>query len=174
MVMKMGIFKFSFLFFQCKWCPVAKLCSDGFDRSKQKWLKFNCDKPHKSYSINEATGSITEMCSNDNRNFNGSPHDYDPSFTTVDDDHLHNHVEDFNTNDQEHFTDSKSSKYFDLVDAAEGHIRWSFYSAPRQMGVRRTLFNVNMTGGVLVKSPSTEVFYGTLHRQDTELVPRNT
>lgn len=93
----------------CKWCPVAKLCSDGFDRSKQKWLKFNCDKPHKSYSINEATGSITEMCSNDNRNFNGSPHDYDPSFTTVDDDHLHNHVEDFNTNDQEHFTDSKSN-----------------------------------------------------------------
>lgn len=92
----------------CKWCPVAKLCSDGFDRSKQKWLKFNCDKPQKSFSSED--GDPTDMCLNfENRNFNGLPHDLDPSYTTVEDDHLHNQVEEYDNNDQEHFTDSKSN-----------------------------------------------------------------
>jgi hypothetical protein len=35
---------FFFNLLQCMWCPTAKLCSDGYDRNKQEWLKRNCDK----------------------------------------------------------------------------------------------------------------------------------
>lgn len=33
-----------FLYFQCKWCPSAKRCSNGLDRHRQDWLMKECDK----------------------------------------------------------------------------------------------------------------------------------
>ena len=41
--------------------------------------------------------------------------DYNPTYNHEDgDDHTHNHIEDYDNNEKEHFTDSKSSKYLKI------------------------------------------------------------
>jgi len=88
---------------QCMWCDKAKLCSDGFDRNKQNWLK-NCEKRN-SYISGEL-----ENCDVKHRDI----HDYhNPSYTTDNSDDRHNvdqhDREEIGQNeDHEHFKDSKN------------------------------------------------------------------
>ena len=90
------------------WCSSAGLCSDGYDRNKQNWLKQDCDKK------NHFVKGDPETCDNTPPESGIHSHDYNPSYT-IDDDHRHfdRNSGSGNPNDKEseHFTDSKSSKY---------------------------------------------------------------
>ena len=90
-------------FFQCKWCPSANLCSDGFDRNKQKWLKQNCDKANSNLQGNP------NICSESihNRGIYNNPDSNLDDFTN----HIHDTHQEYDHNDQKPFTDSKSSEY---------------------------------------------------------------
>jgi len=86
---------------QCMWCDKANLCSDGFDRNKQDWLK-NCEKRNTHIS-----GEL-ENCDNTKRDY----HDYtNPTYTTDDDDRHnvddHDREEIGQDEDHEHLKDSK-------------------------------------------------------------------
>jgi len=88
---------------QCMWCDKANLCSDGFDRNKQNWLK-NCEKRHSYIS-----GKLENCDSAGKRDY----HDYtNPTYKTDDD--QHNSVDDHDREeigqdeDHEHFKDSKN------------------------------------------------------------------
>lgn len=110
------------------WCDKANLCSDGFDRNKQNWLK-NCEKRHSYIS-----GKLENCDSAGKRDY----HDYtNPTYKTDDD--QHNSVDDHDREeigqdeDHEHFKDSKNSEnyseysmsldffYFFLFHFAEVH-----------------------------------------------------
>ena len=90
------------------WCEKAKLCSDGFDRNKQHWLK-NCEK-RTSYISGELQNCDAKQ----------EYHDYtNPSYTTDNADDRHNvdhhdREEIGQDEDHEHFKDSKNSERFDL------------------------------------------------------------
>jgi len=87
---------------QCMWCEKANLCSDGFDRNKQHWLK-NCEK-RTSYISGEL-----EKC-----DAKQDYHDYtNPSYATDSSDDRHNvdhhdREEIGQDEDHEHFKDSKN------------------------------------------------------------------
>lgn len=91
---------------QCMWCSSAGLCSDGYDRNKQNWLKQDCDKK------NHFVKGDPETCDNTPPESGIHSHDYNPSYT-IDDDHRHfdRNSGSGNPNDKEseHFTDSKSN-----------------------------------------------------------------
>ena len=89
------------------WCDKANLCSDGFDRNKQNWLK-NCEKRHSYIS-----GKLENCDSAGKRDY----HDYtNPTYKTDDD--QHNSVDDHDREeigqdeDHEHFKDSKNSENY--------------------------------------------------------------
>jgi len=85
----------------CKWCPSANLCSDGFDRNKQKWLKQNCDKANSNLQGNP------NICSESihNRGIYNNPDSNLDDFTN----HIHDTHQEYDHNDQKPFTDSKSN-----------------------------------------------------------------
>lgn len=94
---------------QCKWCDSAKLCSDGFDRNKQNWLKNNCDK-----SRNYVDGDLA-TCDSIVANSDVNNRDYNPSYS-FDEDHDHsneNHLG--HDEDSEHFKDTKSNPHHTAV-----------------------------------------------------------
>ena len=93
-----------FLLFQCQWCPSAKLCSDGYDRNKQKWLKQNCDK------ANSHLQGKAEICSENIHNRGNYYPDVDDQTN-----HIHETHQEYDHNDQKPFTDSKSSEYTYLL-----------------------------------------------------------
>lgn len=33
----------SLFFFQCRWCPTFRKCSEGYDRNRQEWLEQDCE-----------------------------------------------------------------------------------------------------------------------------------
>ena len=96
-----------YFFFQCKWCPSAKLCSDGFDRNKQKWLKQNCDKDNHHLQGNP------NICSESihNTGIYNNPDSNLDDFTN----HIHDTHQEYDHNDQKPFTDSKSSEYIYFI-----------------------------------------------------------
>jgi len=82
----------------CQWCPSAKLCSDGYDRNKQKWLKQNCDK------ANSHLQGKAEICSENIHNRGNYYPDVDDQTN-----HIHETHQEYDHNDQKPFTDSKSN-----------------------------------------------------------------
>jgi hypothetical protein len=83
----------------CQWCPLAKLCSDGFDRNKQQWLKKNCDK------ANSHLQGDPDVCSESiNNRGNYYPENFDDHTN-----HIHETHQEYDHNDQKPFTDSKSN-----------------------------------------------------------------
>ena len=94
------VYLYIFLLFQCQWCPSAKLCSDGYDRNKQKWLKQNCDKANSHFQ------GKAEICSENIHNRGN----YYPSDVDDQTNHIHETHQEYDHNDQKPFTDSKSSE----------------------------------------------------------------
>ena len=93
-----------YIVFQCQWGPLAKLCSDGFDRNKQQWLKKNCDKANSHLQGNP------DVCSESiNNRGNYYPENFDDHTN-----HIHETHQEYDHNDQKPFTDSKSSEYIIL------------------------------------------------------------
>lgn len=97
------------------WCPKAKLCSDGFDRNKQQWLKFNCDKasnrllggdPDTTCRLEDSMTGHPEYDSTYSVDDNSKhqTHDHDYSDPTVDEDDLGQNEE------QDHLKDNQASK----------------------------------------------------------------
>lgn len=92
---------------ECMWCDSARLCSDGYDRNKQNWLKNNCDKTRNNIKGSPETcdtaASVSHM---GNRDYNPS-YNVDDAYDSVDHDHhdhMHGHDE-----ESDHFKDSKSN-----------------------------------------------------------------
>jgi len=90
---------------QCMWCDKANLCSDGFDRNKQDWLK-NCEKRNTHIS-----GELENCDAATKRDY----HDYtNPTYTTDDDDRHnvddHDREEIGQDEDHEHFKDNSKKK----------------------------------------------------------------
>ena len=79
------------------------MCSDGFDRNKQKWLKQNCDKDNHHLQGNP------NICSEiiHNTGIYNNPDSNLDDFTN----HIHDTHQEYDHNDQKPFTDSKSSEY---------------------------------------------------------------
>ena len=97
---------------QCMWCDKANLCSDGFDRNKQDWLK-NCEKRNTHIS-----GKLENCDAATKRDY----HDYtNPTYTTDDDDRHnvddHDREEIGQDEDHEHFKDNskKSENYSEFI-----------------------------------------------------------
>ena len=89
------------------WCDKANLCSDGFDRNKQDWLK-NCEKRNTHIS-----GELENCDAATKRDY----HDYtNPTYTTDDDDRHnvddHDREEIGQDEDHEHLKDSKKSENY--------------------------------------------------------------
>merc|ERR1711963_846007 len=95
---------------QCMWCGSANLCSDGYDRNKQNWLKKNCEKPRNHLQGNPQTCDLSPPPGMGGA---GGGHDYNPSYT-VDDPHQYDRngdqdSEHGHSEESDHFTDSKSN-----------------------------------------------------------------